>query len=214
MSDHRTHDGSPGTAIDVRDARALRALAHPIRGALLAALRMDGPSTASRLADRLGESSGSTSYHLRQLAAFGFVEEVPGENAGRERWWQALHRSTRWAPEAMLDDPAGREVVEGMTHRLVAQQRRVLAAHAAQREELDDAWRAAASLNDWSLRLSPAAVRELTDELNSVLGRWRDEREEDGQPLVHVLLDLFPLTEYPLSAARSPRPRSAVATSR
>ncbi|MBW8766480.1 MAG: helix-turn-helix transcriptional regulator, partial [Geodermatophilales bacterium] len=63
---------------------------------LLAALRMDGPSTATHLAERLGESSGSTSYHLRQLAAFGFVEEVPGEGDGRERWWRARHRSTRW----------------------------------------------------------------------------------------------------------------------
>ena len=198
MTPDPTNGGLPDTAIDVSDPRALRALAHPIRGALLAALRMDGPSTASRLGDRLGESSGSTSYHLRQLATFGFVEEVPGENTGRERWWRAMHRSTRWAPEALIDDPAGREVVEEMTHRLVAQQRRMLAAHAAEREELDDAWRTAASLNDWSLRLSPAALRELTGELNTVLGRWRDEREEDGQPLVHILLDLFPLTEYPL----------------
>jgi DNA-binding transcriptional ArsR family regulator len=192
-----TDDGAPpDTAIDVRDPRALRALAHPLRGSLLAALRMDGPSTASRLADRLGESSGSTSYHLRQLAAFGFVEEVPG--AGRERWWRARHRSTRWAPEELLDDPTGREVVEEMNHRLLAQQRRMLAAHAAEREDLDDGWLSAVSLNDWSLRLSPAALRELTAELDAVLGRWRSEREEPDQPLVHILLDLFPLQDYPL----------------
>lgn len=198
MSDDLPDAGLPGAAIDVRDPRALKALAHPIRGALLAALRMDGPSTASRLADRLGESSGSTSYHLRRLAAFGFVEEVPGESPGRERWWRALHRSTRWTPGELIDDPAGREVVEEMTHRLVAQQRRMLAAHAAEREDLDDAWRRAVSLNDWSLRLSPDALRELTGELNAVLARWRNEREEEGQPLVHVLLDAFPLTGYPL----------------
>lgn len=189
--------GGPGDWIDVRDPRALRALAHPVRGALLAALRLDGPSTATRLGERLDESSGSTSYHLRQLAAFGFVEEVPGDG-GRERWWRAAHRATRWNTEELLEDPAGREVVEEMEHRLLAQQRRVLAAHAAQRDGLDDAWRAASSLNDWSLHLSPAALRALVSELNAVLTRWRDEREEDGQPLVHILLDAFPLTEYPL----------------
>jgi len=188
----------PDDTADVHDPRALRALAHPLRGALLAALRMDGPSTATRLGDRLGESSGSTSYHLRQLAAFGFVEEVPGEAGGRERWWRARHRSTRWEAEELIADPAGREVVEELNHRLLAQHRRVLAAHAAERDDLDDVWRAAVSLNDWAIHLSPDAVRELTGELTEVLTRYLETRDEPGQPLVHVLLDLFPLKEYPL----------------
>jgi DNA-binding transcriptional ArsR family regulator len=188
----------PEDTADVHDPRALRALAHPLRGALLAALRMDGPSTATKLGDRLGESSGSASYHLRQLAAFGFVEEVPGESGGRERWWRARHRSTRWHSEELMADPAGREVVEELNHRLLAQHRRVLAAHAAERDDLDDEWQAAVSLNDWAMHLSPATARELTSELTAVLTRYRDTRGEPGQPLVHVLLDLFPLTEYPL----------------
>src|SRR3712207_7836256 len=66
------------------------------RSALLGLLRSEGPSTASKLGQRLGESSGSTSYHLRQLAALGFVEEVPGQGTARERWWRARDRkSTR-----------------------------------------------------------------------------------------------------------------------
>ncbi len=187
----------PAPTVDVRDPRALRALAHPLRNALLGLLRLEGPSTASRLGQRLGESSGATSYHLRQLAAFGFVEELPGEGMARERWWRARHRSTRWQTEDVVDQPGGREVVEELTHRQLAQQRRILAAHAEQREALEEAWRDAVSLNDWALRLSPAGARQLADELNGVLERWRAEREEpDGRP-VHVLLDLFPLTEYP-----------------
>jgi DNA-binding transcriptional ArsR family regulator len=185
-------------SIHVHDPRALRALAHPLRMSLLAALRTDGPSTATRLADRLGESSGATSYHLRQLAAFGFVEELADEGTGRERWWRALHRGTRWDSREFFAEPEGREVVEELTDRLVAQHRRMLAAHAAEREQLDDEWRTAVSLNDWGLRLSPARARALADELNEVLQRWRDEREEPDEPLVHVLLDLFPLRSYPL----------------
>jgi predicted transcriptional regulator len=57
------------------NATNLRGLAHPIRVKLLGALRLDGPSTATRLASRLGLSSAATSYHLRQLAAYGFVVE-------------------------------------------------------------------------------------------------------------------------------------------
>ena len=188
----------PGNAIDVHDVRALRALAHPLRMSLLAALRGDGPSTASRLAGRLGESSGATSYHLRQLAGFGFVEEVPDQGTGRERWWRALHRSTRWDTEEFVDEPGGREVVHELTARIVAHHRRVLAAFAAEQERTDDEWRSAASLNDWALRLSPARARELVGELDAVLQRWRDESEEEDQPLVHVLLDLLPLRDQPL----------------
>jgi DNA-binding transcriptional ArsR family regulator len=68
-------------------AAQLRGLAHPLRLQLLHVLRADGPATATQLARRLGESSGSTSYHLRALHRAGMVEEAEQRN-GRERWWQ------------------------------------------------------------------------------------------------------------------------------
>ena len=187
----------PDSVVDVTDPRTLRALAHPVRTGLLALLRSEGPSTASRLGQRIGESSGTTSYHLRQLAALGFVEEVPGEGTARERWWRARHRSTRWRTEDLVEQPGGREVLEELTHQALGRQRRMLAAHAEQREALDEVWRDTVSLNDWALHLTPEATAELTEELNGVLARWRAEREDPGAPLVHVLLDLFPLTEDP-----------------
>ncbi len=67
------------------DARSLRGLAHPLRMRLLDALRVHGPATASGLAERLGESSGATSYHLRQLAEHGFVEDAPTARTSRTR---------------------------------------------------------------------------------------------------------------------------------
>src|SRR3954454_12016717 len=81
----------------VLDPPRLRALAHPLRVRLLGLLRLHGPSTATRLAARVGDSSGSTSYHLRQLAAAGLVAEDPAHagGGGRERWWRAVHSSTR-----------------------------------------------------------------------------------------------------------------------
>jgi len=60
-----------------------------------------GPATASQLAARTGESSGATSYHLRQLAAYGFVVEDDRRGRGRERYWQAVERS------AALPSPNG-----------------------------------------------------------------------------------------------------------
>src|ERR671916_1466944 len=67
---------------------ALRGLAHPLRVRIIDLLNTHGPLTASRLAGLVGESSGSTSYHLRQLAKHGFVHEVEGKGTARERWWE------------------------------------------------------------------------------------------------------------------------------
>src|SRR5919205_4381178 len=178
-------------SIDVTDVRALKALAHPLRGKLLGHLRTHGPSTATRLGQELGESSGSTSYHLRQLAAYGFVEELPDEGNARDRWWRARHRSTHFDTAAFMADPGGREAVDELSLRQLGQQQRLLANYAAESRELDDDWRTAASLNDWALHLSPAAVRELTEELSAVVSRWRDTREEPGQPFVSLILDVF-----------------------
>ena len=75
--------------------RALRALAHPIRLALVGMLRREGPLTATRAAALLGESSASASFHLRQLAKYGLVEEAGG-GRGRERPWRATAMFTQW----------------------------------------------------------------------------------------------------------------------
>jgi DNA-binding transcriptional ArsR family regulator len=81
--------------IELRDPAALRGLAHPVRLRLIALLRREGPLTASEAARTLGESSGSTSYHLRQLERFGLVEEA-GDRRGRQRPWRATALYTSW----------------------------------------------------------------------------------------------------------------------
>jgi DNA-binding transcriptional ArsR family regulator len=73
------------------DPASLKALAHPLRVELFHALA-EGPATASQLARRFDESSGATSYHLRQLARFGFIEEDLDRGDGRDRWWRTAVR--------------------------------------------------------------------------------------------------------------------------
>jgi len=165
--------GRPGfdPGRDVRLTPAtLRALAHPLRVRLLGLLRADGPSTASRLGERLGESSGSTSYHLRQLAAHGLV--VPDERPvrGRERWWQAGHRST-------VVEPGDLPAEEGPL--LVEYLRAVAAAYSArtaawldQALDADPAWADSWTLSDTSLRLTPAQATELDAEITRLTLRY------------------------------------------
>ena len=191
----------PQRSIDVRDPHALRALAHPLRGKILGILRLDGPSTATLLGRRLGESSGATSYHLRQLASYGFVEDAPGQGHGRERWWRALHRSTHWETTDFLADPADREIIDELLLLQVEQRRKTLSAYIEQRRDLGDDWEAGASLNDYAFRLPPAEARAMADELNAVLARWYGRPPAEptsGAELVVVHLDVMPLKEYPL----------------
>src|SRR5215469_5260949 len=86
----------PGRTITrLEDAKALRAYAHPVRMKLILALRTRGPLTATQAGRLLGESSGTCSFHLRQLAKYGLVEET-GEGTGREKPWRATTTSTGW----------------------------------------------------------------------------------------------------------------------
>jgi DNA-binding transcriptional ArsR family regulator len=188
-------------AVQVADVRALRALSHPLRMRLLGRLRLDGPATASQLGRVVGESSGSTSYHLRQLAAYGFVEEVEDQGTARERWWRARHRMTSWQAADLVAQDGGEEVQDEMTRLQIDQHGRVLDAWFTQKDALAPDWAAAASLSDHGMRLRPEQARALADELNAVLERWMAEhpgdQPADGTELVFVLTDVVPLKEWP-----------------
>src|SRR5688572_12890701 len=127
------------------DAQTLRGIAHPLRLRLLSLLREDGPSTATRLAERTGESSGSTSYHLRQLAQYGFVEDDtrPG---GRERWWRAVHRGN--VLEAR-DIQAAPEEAEAYLRTVAAQYADRVQRWLDNAPALLGTWDRAATLSDW-----------------------------------------------------------------
>jgi len=74
----------------VGDAKRWKALSHPLRQEMLRHLNSSGPATSTTLAKALGESTGTTSYHLRVLADAGVIEEVPEQANGRERWWRTF----------------------------------------------------------------------------------------------------------------------------
>jgi DNA-binding transcriptional ArsR family regulator len=85
----------PPRQLQLTDPRALRAVAHPVRLQLVGLLRREGPLTATQAAERLRESPASCSFHLRQLARHGLVEEAGG-GRGRERPWRATAMFTSW----------------------------------------------------------------------------------------------------------------------
>lgn len=83
---------------ELADPRALRAVAHPVRLRLLEQLGLHGPSTATELAESLSDQSpANCSWHLRQLAQHGFIEEA-GSGPGRQRRWKLVVEMTTVAP--------------------------------------------------------------------------------------------------------------------
>ncbi|MER7417474.1 helix-turn-helix domain-containing protein [Micromonospora peucetia] len=179
------------------DHRQVRVLAHPLRMRLLGTLRVDGPATATVLAEKLDTNTGATSYHLRQLAEVGLVTEDPDRGTGRQRWWLAAHDMSNFEPTDFDDDPDTRAAVrwiQGDQARLLVEQseRWLAAEHGYSR-----AWRDAAGMSDVLLTLGPKRLRALNDELWQLVERYRDESvpdEPDPQP-VHVFLAAFPRPE-------------------
>jgi DNA-binding transcriptional ArsR family regulator len=157
------------------DGPALRALAHPLRMRIIAVLRREGPATATTLAERLGESSGATSYHLRSLARAGFVTEIPDRGTGRERWWQAAQEMTSWQPEHFLDDPEDRAAAQWFSGYLGRQAMEWIDDWIRQREHAEPAWIAAADQSDLLVHMTPDQVRAMLREVHEAIFRHRDD---------------------------------------
>ncbi|WP_369259804.1 ArsR/SmtB family transcription factor [Streptomyces sp. R35] len=165
------------------DARSLRGLAHPLRMELLSVLRRRGPATASMLAERLGESSGATSYHLRQLAAHGFVEDAPERGKGRERWWQAVDQGLGFDEELLKDaDPAVRGAADMFLHEVATSHARELSTWLGTRDDWSEKWTRATDMSDFTLRLTPALSRELIQKMHELLESYGALEASEDDP--------------------------------
>lgn len=185
----------PGSRYEVTDVEVLRVLSHPLRARILGALRLEGPATASQLGRRLGESSGSTSYHLRQLARFGLVEDVADQTSKRDRVWRACHALTSIDPQRFVGD-AREDLLDEFSamqlSRLVGQAER----WQQQRRAAAPAWVSAAGFSDAMVRLSPRACAELPDRLDALLRELEgSSRDEPATSWVSVFLGALPVAD-------------------
>jgi DNA-binding transcriptional ArsR family regulator len=175
--------------IRVTDPKALRALAHPIRLSLMAMLRSQGPLTATKAGELLGESSASTSFHLRQLAKYGLVEEAGG-GQGRERPWRATKLFTD-VPDITEDPKVA--AASALTRGVVADYyfssvKRWLAV----REEEPEEWQRAAWFGDTMLYLTADELADLGEQFTELIDQYLDRLTDPslrpaGSRLISVL---------------------------
>jgi DNA-binding transcriptional ArsR family regulator len=173
------------------DARSLRGLAHPLRMTILEALELDGPATSSTLSQRLGENTGTISWHLRLLAEHGYIEEDAERGTRRERWWRVPQGQTVLNPAEFRDDPETSGALRVYLQHLV--QRYYARVQQYVDENWPGEWQHAAALSDWrDLRLAPDQLTALNDEIAAVIDRYtKVEAGENAKPVI-VQLQSFP----------------------
>jgi DNA-binding transcriptional ArsR family regulator len=202
--------GGPADRLSGRilDAAALKALAHPLRFQLVELLLERGPSTASELGRQVGESSGSTSYHLRQLAAQGLIEEASELGNARDRYWRPVRGGWSLAGLDLLEDRSVQEDARFVLGEVVrARFERVERWH-REAPRWGPEWVERTLEMTARFRLTADELEALTSDLVAVIERYKDLQasRHDGPPPpgtvpVSVQLDAFPTGEPPTEGA-------------
>jgi hypothetical protein len=187
--------------LNLTDPKAIRALAHPVRWALLEALGDAGTLTATQASEMLGESPANCAFHLRTLAKYGFVEEAGG-GRGRERPWRPTFDGMSW--RTRQEDPeashAGEALDQVWMDRVLTRARRSLTSTTSWPGAFDDSLGGSTS----RLYVTPAEAAELYAEMRQtferVVGmhhRFADRRDPKLRPPDAVPVE-FVLLGYPI----------------
>jgi DNA-binding transcriptional ArsR family regulator len=195
------------------DAKSLLGLAHPLRIKIQDQLGLHGPATATQLAARLGESSGATSYHLRQLEKYGFVEEDPDRGSGRERWWRRVPGGISIAGHELRESEATRDATNLVLSEFNKGKQARIDRWRATYHEWPREWVDASGEASLHFRLRPDELNALHDELEAMLSRWiarANQRTDDDLVDVEMQVYTFPVgiptADNPAGAPPSPSP--------
>jgi DNA-binding transcriptional ArsR family regulator len=194
---HMTRDGE-----SLSDPKAMRALAHPARLAILSKLGVGGAATATELAEVAGVSPSAASYHLRMLAKYGFVQDAPPRGDGRERLWRAVDRplGVGMLPD---DQPEAREakglLIQALRRQADDEAERALAVLDREPSE----WREATRFSRVVLRVDAAELAWLNQEIEKLLepyiARRRSQADApEGARIAEAQVSLFPRAARPV----------------
>jgi Helix-turn-helix domain len=192
------HAPDLGAESRLSDPKAMRALAHPVRMALLELLAVAGTVTATQASEVLGESPANCAFHLRTLAKYGFVVEAGG-GRGRERPWTAAHRSITISAQDQKDPQAA--LAAGALSRFWLDWWIDRARRAYGTSDPDPAWERAKEWSSKARFLTPEEAEQVTLEVRQILARYQDrDRDPSQRPAgalpVECTFFTFPITEF------------------
>jgi hypothetical protein len=166
-----TKPGSSKAPGEIVDAATMRALAHPLKWALMDALLLEGTATSTQCAELVGDTQANCSFHLRQLARYGLVEEAPSSSK-RERPWRLTTVEQSWAA-VQPDETRARAAAElervFIQHEMAKLMRWERSAHS-----YPEAWRRSALRSGAQTWLTPDELAELREKINEVLVSYRE----------------------------------------
>jgi DNA-binding transcriptional ArsR family regulator len=183
------------------DPVAIRALAHPLRHDLMGIIGRLGRATTAQAAQELGISHGLASHHLRQLAKYGFVEQVAGKD-NRERPWRLVATSYSWA--GATGSPEGTAAVDVVEQVYAEQVLERFLGWQQRRGGWPQAWRESTGMSRSTVYLTEAELTELAVAMEALLLRYVEERPLDdlaARPPGSVAVEF---TVFVIPAAKSP----------
>lgn len=188
----------PGEAQQL-GTKAMKAFAHPLRMAMYSYLNNHGTATATTLAKHLGESTGQTSYHLRQLEKHGLVADDTGKGTGRERWWRATGFSTR----ELFKDPANQPALSAIMKHQLDERMTTIADWIRRLDDEPQEWIDASVDSSTTTTMNAEETHAMMVELMRVITAHTDEAaqriknsgESPGDRRVKLYLSVLPLED-------------------
>ncbi|WP_114597580.1 ArsR/SmtB family transcription factor [Renibacterium salmoninarum] len=179
---------------------SLKALAHPLRVHILESLSRFGPQTACSLGKILDESSGSTSYHLRQLAKHGFVQEIEGKGTARERWWQRSAGGFNVPSSKSFSNPEMIEATRLINNNVAAYRSELLADFMAHGDDvLNLEWAEVSSIGTSTLPMNATQMAKCVEKINEysrmLIDQIKADGELEGQRAVQIHINAFPILD-------------------
>lgn len=161
------------------DPRALRALSHPVRLALLELVRLEGQFTATEASERLNESPANCSFHFRTLAKYGFVEEAEGGH-GRQRPWRAIDQTLEIEPEE--GDAESKMAADALLEMLMEQGLSRFMQFRARFHSHPKDWQQAATASIGTVYLTVEELAELGQAMEQLFEPYRSRRDVAARP--------------------------------
>jgi len=174
----------------------MRAMAHPVRLALMEALNDAGTLTATEAAERVGESPSNCSFHLRQLAKYGLAERAPGAD-GRERPWRATATGLSYGQGEADLAPGAAEAALALDEMALARAEELTREARRRNDRLRPEWRSAEAYHDFGLRLTASELAELTGRIDDLVRPYiamtrRDPPDDAEVALLRLLAFRYP----------------------
>jgi DNA-binding transcriptional ArsR family regulator len=164
--------------MEISDPKAIRALAHPLRLDLLQLLGSGGPATAARCGRVLGVSQASCSFHLRQLAKYGFVEDAGPGRDRRERQWRTTQQRL-----SIRSGTGGDAVARQQIERLVVERELQAILDYSQRPNgASPEWQHKAGIVTMMAVLSPDDAADLKEKWIALIAPYTAAARADGHP--------------------------------